>query len=165
MPIIDAILAEFDSEAANTRKTLERFPAGKGTWKPHAKSFSLEALAGHIATLPSFTERVASVDRWDMNAGDYKPFAPKSGAEAAARFDEESAKARAALARLSDADMAKNWIFAWEGKVVVEMPRGAALRAFCFNHAIHHRGQLTVYYRENDVPVPALYGPSADEQG
>ena len=164
MPIADMLIAEFDREAASTRRMLERYPAGKDNWKPHDKSMSMTQLAGHISTLPSFATQVASTDRMDMNPGDYKPFNPTSPAEALKRFDEETAKARAALAKVSDADMNKHWIFAFQGKVYVDEPRLAALRSFYFNHIVHHRGQLTVYYRLNGIPVPGLYGPSADEQ-
>jgi uncharacterized damage-inducible protein DinB len=163
MPMIDMFLPEFDQESANTRKMLERYPSGKDDWKPHEKSFSLTGLAGHVATLPGFATNIASMDEMNMKAGDYKPFYPKTSAEAVARFDEETKKARAALAKLSDADMMKPWSFSYEGKKLMELPRVAALRGFCFNHVIHHRGQLTVYYRMNGVPVPGLYGPSADE--
>jgi uncharacterized damage-inducible protein DinB len=99
-----------------------------------------------------------------MKAGDYKPFNPATSAEALKRFDEETAKARAAIAKVSDSDMGKHWIFAYEGKVFVDEPRLDTLRSFYFNHVVHHRGQLTVYYRLTGVPVPGMYGPSADEQ-
>ncbi len=163
MPIAEMMLGEYDQEAKNTRKMLERYPTGKDDWKPHTKSFSMTGLAGHVATLANFATTIASTEKLDMNPGDYKPFYPKTGAEAVARFDEESAKARAAIAKLSDADMAKTWTFAFQGKVLFAMPRVVALRSFYFNHVVHHRGQLTVYYRLNDIPVPGLYGPSADE--
>jgi uncharacterized damage-inducible protein DinB len=163
MPIAEMMLGEFDQEAKSTRKMLERYPTGKDDWKPHTKSFSMTGLAGHVATLASFANTIASTEKLDMNPGDYKPFYPKNAAEAVARFDEESAKARAAIAKLSDADMAKIWTFAYQGHVMFQMPRMVALRGYYFNHVVHHRGQLTVYYRLNDIPVPGLYGPSADE--
>jgi uncharacterized damage-inducible protein DinB len=164
MAIIEMLLEEFDSEGANTTKTLERFPGAKADWKPHAKSFSMTGLAGHVATLPGFALAVAGADRMDMKEGDYKPFYPKTGAEAVARYEKEAKDARAALAKLTDEDLKKIWTFSYEGTTMFEMPRTKALRAFYFNHIVHHRGQLLVYYRLNDVPVPGLYGPSADEQ-
>ncbi len=164
MPMIDAILGEYDAEAANTRKMMERYPADKAAWKPHDKSFSMQGLAAHVATLPSFAKSIATTDALNMKAGDYVPFVPKTREELLARFEQETADTRAALAKLTDADMAKPWSFSWEGKKMFEMPRGVALRRMCFNHLIHHRGQLTVYYRENGVPLPGMYGPTADEK-
>jgi uncharacterized damage-inducible protein DinB len=165
MPMIDGFLAEYDQENAGTRKMLERYPEGKNDWKPHDKSMSLTQLAGHLSTLPNFAHMIATTEHYDMGPNDYKPFFPNTGKEAVERFDADSKKARDAMAKLSDADMHKNWIFSWQGKKVMELPRVAALRGFCFNHAVHHRGQLTVYYRLNGVPVPGLYGPSADDKG
>jgi uncharacterized damage-inducible protein DinB len=163
MSQVQSFIAEFDQENKNTRRMLERYPSGKDDWKPHAKSFSLTGLTGHLCTLSNFATAIASHDKMDMKKGDYKPFYPKTSAEALARFDEEAAKAREALGKLSDADLAKIWSFAFEGNELFAMPRMIALRSFFFNHLIHHRGQLTVYYRLNDVAVPGLYGPSADE--
>jgi uncharacterized damage-inducible protein DinB len=124
----------------------------------------MTGLAGHVATLPGFAKAVASTDRMDMKAGDYKPFYPKTAGEALARYEQEAKDAREALAKLSDADLGQTWTFAWEGTTMIETPRGEALRSFYFNHIVHHRAQLLVYYRLNDVAVPGLYGPSADEQ-
>jgi uncharacterized damage-inducible protein DinB len=163
MSIAEMLLGEFEHETKNTRRMLERYPTGKDDWKPHGKSFSMTGLAGHVTTLANFATTIASQDKLDMKAGDYKPFYPKTPAEALERFEEETGKARAAIAKLSDADMGKTWSFAYEGKELFAMPRIVALRSFYFNHVVHHRGQLTVYYRLNDVAVPGLYGPSADE--
>ena len=164
MAIADMLLAEFDRECRSTRRMLERYPEGKGDWKPHEKSMSLSTLAGHVSTLPNFATAIATKDRMDMNPGDHKPFHPKNATEALSRFDEEAAKARAAIGNVSDADMDKHWIFAFQGKVFLDEPRIDALRTYYFNHVVHHRGQLTVYYRLNGIPVPGMYGPSADEQ-
>jgi uncharacterized damage-inducible protein DinB len=164
MAIIEMLLGEFDAEGANTRKTLERFPEAKADWKPHTKSFSMTGLAGHVASLPGFAKAVASTERMDMKAGDYTPFYPKTASEALTRYEKEAKEAREALAKLSDADLGKTWTFAYEGQTMFEMPRAVALRSFYFTHIVHHRAQLTVYYRLNDVAVPGLYGPSADEQ-
>ena len=157
------LLYEFDVEAANTRKMLERFPAKKADWKPHDKSFSLSALAGHVATLPNFLTEITTKDRMDMKPGDFQPFLPKTAAELLQRFEAESTKAREALAKMPDADFEKNWTFYYDGTKYIDQPKFEVLRSFYFNHIVHHRGQLTVYYRENGVPVPGLYGPSADE--
>ena len=165
MSIVEMFLGEFDQEMTGTRKMLERFPDSKASWKPHEKSFSMSQLAGHVAELPDFFSKTAGADSYAMTAAEYKPFVPKSAGEAVARFDEESRKARAAIAKLNDTDLATPWSFIYEGKTYFTMPRGAVLRGFCMNHIIHHRAQLTVYYRMNDVPVPGLYGPSADEPG
>jgi uncharacterized damage-inducible protein DinB len=165
MPLspLKMLLGEFDAEAANTRKMLDRFPADKADWKPHSKSFSMSALAGHLATLPDFATQIAGKDRMDMKPGDYKPFLPKTSAELVERFEAESKKAREALAKLPEADLEKNWAFYYDGTKYIDQPKFEVLRSFFFNHLVHHRGQLTVYYRENGVPVPGLYGPSADE--
>jgi uncharacterized damage-inducible protein DinB len=165
MPLspLKLLLGEFDVEAANTRKMLERFPSEKTDWKPHDKSFSMSALAGHVATLPNFATEIAGSDRMDMKPGDHKPFLPKTKAELVERFEAESKKAREALAKMPEADLEKNWAFYYDGTKYIDQPKFEVLRSFYFNHLVHHRGQLTVYYRENGVPVPGLYGPSADE--
>ena len=114
MPMIDGFLAEYDQENAGTRKMLERYPEGKNDWKPHDKSMSLTQLAGHLSTLPNFAHMIATTEHYDMGPNDYKPFFPNTGKEAVERFDADSKKARDAMAKLSDADMHKNWIFSWQ---------------------------------------------------
>ncbi len=168
MSLGQSLLPEFDHEMANTRKALERVPEGKYNWKPHEKSGSLGWLAGHLAHLPAWAAFTLSSESLDIGAAEaesMRPPQPKDGAELLEFFDQNVAAARKALAEASDADFMKNWTLSAGGKKVFTMPRFAVLRGMVFSHIIHHRGQLTVYLRLLDVPVPSLYGSSADEPG
>jgi uncharacterized damage-inducible protein DinB len=166
MSISQSLLPEFDQEMANTRKTLERVPDEKFSWKPHEKSGSMGWLAGHLANLAGWAVETIKQDSFDMSPGG-KPFtpppAPKSRKELLELFDKNVAAARAALAGASDADLGKPWSFLNNGAVLFSMPRIACLRTWVMNHNIHHRAQLGVYLRLNNIAVPAIYGPSADE--
>lgn len=162
MSISQSILPEFDQEMAGVRKTLERVPEGKADWKPHAKSMSLGRLAGHMAELPGWVDMTLKQDVLEMT-GEFKPLVSANPKELLEKFDAAAAQARAAIAAASDADWMKNWSLKAGGKVMFTMPKIAVLRGFVMNHIIHHRGQMTVYLRLNDVAVPSLYGPSADE--
>jgi len=165
MLIRDALLPEFDLEAANTRKVLERVPEDKLDWRPHPKSFTMAELATHLADIPGwlpYTLGGDSVDIGDPNGP--KPDPPsKSTKELVARFDKQIAAARAALAAAENGVFGQPWSLKAGGKVIFTLPKVAVVRAFVMSHTIHHRGQLTVYLRLNDVPVPSVYGPSADE--
>jgi len=166
--IRDALLPEFDQEMANTRKTLERCPEDKFGWKPHPKSFSMGSLATHIANMTGWTTDVIEKDSFDIapvGAPPYKEDPAATREELLAKFDKSVTAARAALAGASDAHFAQTWSLLAGGQILFSMPRIVCIRSFVMNHCIHHRAQLTVYLRLNDVPVPALYGPSADEQG
>jgi uncharacterized damage-inducible protein DinB len=166
MAMNQAMLGEFDHEMANSRKALERVPDGKFDWKPHSKSFSMGQLAGHIAFIPHWTKVTIEQPDFDVNpAGGQSVQLPpmKTRADILAFFDKGVAEARAALTAASDQTLMAPWSLLSGGKTIFTMPRVAVLRSFVMNHMIHHRAQLTVYLRMNDVPVPALYGPSADE--
>jgi uncharacterized damage-inducible protein DinB len=166
--IRDALLPEFDQEMANTRKVLERCPEDKYGWKPHPKSFSMGSLATHIVNMTGWTNDVMEKDSFDIapvGAPPYKEEPAASQEELLAKFDKNVAAARAALAGATDESFAQNWSLLAGGETLLSMPRSVCIRSFVMNHTIHHRAQLTVYLRLNDVPVPALYGPSADEQG
>ena len=166
MPLNQSLLPEFDHEMANTRKTLERVPEGKFDWKPHEKSFSMGALATHLATLPSWGVVTIQQDSFDLAPGgdDLPKNEPvKSVKDLLARFDSNVAATRAALAEASDEELLKPWTLLKAGQTIFSLPRVAALRSFVMNHNVHHRAQLGVYLRLNDVPVPSIYGPSADE--
>ncbi len=166
MALSQALLAEFEQEAANTRKTLERVPADKLGWKPHEKSGTMGWLAGHVANLPSWAEMTLSGTELDLEPGGKQfqpPPPPQSTQELLAMFDKNLAAARAAIQRASDEDLMVPWTLLKNGQKILTLPRIAVLRGFVMNHSIHHRGQLTVYLRLNNIPVPALYGPSADE--
>jgi uncharacterized damage-inducible protein DinB len=166
MALNEALLPEFDMEMKNTRKTLERIPEEKFGWKPHEKSSAMGGLATHIANLPSWIVSIIGRDSLDLAPGGAPlPPAPeaKSRQDLLATFDKNVAAARAALAGASDAQLIKPWSLMHNGKTNFTLPKVAVLRSFVMNHSIHHRAQLTVYLRLNDLPVPALYGPSADE--
>lgn len=167
MPINQMLLPEFDQEAANTRKTLERVPDDKWDWKPHTKSGTLGWLAGHVATLNDWTATTIKTEQLDfapVNGPRYELPKTRNRKELLEAFDKCTAEARAAIAGVSDEALMKPWTLLMGGQVLFTMPRAAVLRSFCFNHTIHHRAQLTMYLRALDIPVPALYGPSADEQ-
>ncbi|HSE21757.1 MAG TPA: DinB family protein [Pyrinomonadaceae bacterium] len=165
MPLADSMIQEFDHEMANTRKTLERVPDDKFTWKPHDKSFSMGSLASHLSNLPYWTNITIEQDEFDMSPGGQKMTTPEthSQKELMAAFDSNVAKARAALAGVSDERLFGLWSLKNNGQHIMSMPRIAVLRNFVLNHNIHHRAQLGVYLRLNDIPVPSIYGPSADE--
>lgn len=166
MTIGQSMLNEFDQEMQNTRKTLERCPDEKWNWKPHDKSGTVGWLAIHVGTIPewiSMTINTEELDYAPVNGPAYELPKIANHKELLAAFDKGSTEARAALASVSDADIVKNWKLLAGGKEIFAMPRIACIRGMCLNHLIHHRAQLTVYYRLLGVPVPGLYGPSADE--
>ena len=166
MALKDAFLAEFDPEMANTRKTLERVPEGKFTWKPHDKSGTMIWLAQHVAHLPEwawYTLQQDSLDLAPKGVSPQPPPPPASVKELLSLFDGCVAKGRSAIAGAGDAEFGKIWTLLKNGQQLMAMPKAACLRMFVMNHLIHHRAQLGVYLRLNNVPVPALYGPSADE--
>ena len=151
---------------AGTRKTLERVPDYKFDWKPHAKSMTVRQLASHLALFPSWmisTFESSSFDYAPVGGEPYKPPALNSRKDLLVVFDRDVTKARQALKGASDAQLMETWSLLAGGKTVFAMPRIAVLRGMVMNHMIHHRAQLGVYLRLNDIPVPALYGPSADE--
>lgn len=166
MSISAALLGELDQEMIGTRKTLERIPEDKFDWQPHPKSFTTINLATHIANMLGWGATTINEDSFDFAPEGGEPYVEVPAAsreELLAKFDAGLAGFRAALAGASDEAMMKDWSLLAGGKTIFTMPRVACLRGMIFNHIIHHRAQLTVYLRMNDVPVPALYGPSADE--
>jgi uncharacterized damage-inducible protein DinB len=166
MPISKMILPEFDHEMANTRKTLERVPDEKFGWKPHEKSMTLGGLATHLANIPSWTEQTFDRDELDVappGTGPYRLEEAKSTAALLEAFDKNVTSARAALEAATDENWQGKWSLLMTGKTIFKLPRTAVMRGFVMNHLIHHRAQLGVYLRLLDVPVPSIYGPSADE--
>jgi uncharacterized damage-inducible protein DinB len=166
MKISDALLPEFDQETANTRKTLERVPDDKLDWKPHPKSFSMGSLATHICGLTGWTADVLEKDSYDFappGGQPYKDEPVKSQKELLERFDKNVKAARASIAKASDEHFMQNWSLLGGGQTIFTLPRIVCIRSFVMNHSIHHRAQLGVYLRLNDVAVPAVYGPTADE--
>lgn len=163
MTIAQAFLLDFDPEAENTRRVLERVPEAKNDWKPHEKSMSLGTIAGHVASLPVFGLTILSKPLLDMAVDDF-PRYTFTTAEAAVKHAAGAAgEIRTALAGLSDEEMLGDWTLAYQGKVIVTASRAVCYRTLFFNHLIHHRGQLNVYLRLLDIAVPGIYGPSADE--
>lgn len=152
-------------EMANTRKTLARLPEDKLEFTPDPKSMNLGRLAAHIAEMPGWATLTLTSDELDFGKGEYAPAVAKSQEQVVAMLDENVKAARAAIAAASDADFMKPWTLRAGDQIFFTMPKIAVIRGMVMNHTIHHRGQLTVYYRMTGVPVPALYGPSADEPG
>ncbi len=164
MPISQALLPEFDQEIASTRKTLDRITDRIWDFKPHEKSPTLGWLAGHIANLPTWVVMAIGTRSLDIAASPRTPkLASKAGLLYA--FETNVETAREALESASDECLIGPWSLLNDGKEILTMPRVAVLRSFVMNHLIHHRAQLGVYLRLNDIPVPAIYGPSADEPG
>lgn len=162
MAIIDALIPEFDHEMSRTRKVLERVPEDRFDWKPHQKSFSVGALATHVARLPTWGTDTLNKSEIDLgNDASVEAIPLKS--DLLAVFDRNVADARAALVGKTDAELMAMWSLKRNGKTIFTMPKTAVLRSFVLNHLIHHRAQLSVYLRLLDIPVPSLYGPSADE--
>lgn len=162
MPLVDALLPEFDREMSTTRKLLERVPDENLDWKPHPKSFSIGALAGHLANLAGWGEVTLNHAEFDVGEGQ-SPAAPPSRDELLSTFDRNVAATRAALAGKSDAELAGAWTLKRQGQTIFSMPKTVVWRSFVLNHLVHHRGQLSVYLRLREIPVPSMYGPSADE--
>ncbi len=166
MPIAAAILPEFDHEMTSTRAMLARVPENRAGWRPHPKSWTLGELVSHLANLPTWAASILGQPELDLHppGGAPMPSPRYEGHDAnLATFDRNVATARDLLARISDADFLAMWTLKNGGAVVLSLPRIACIRSFVLNHMIHHRGQLSVYLRLNDLPVPPVYGPTADE--
>ncbi len=166
MTAAQLLLQDFDIEMSNTRRTLERVPEGKNDWTPHDKSMPLGKLAMHCATLSLFGLYIIEDDGMDLANSKrlHVPLIFNSREDCLKQFDESSAKCRAAVAAASDDHLAAPWRFSFGEHLISNHPRSLTFRQMYFNHLIHHTAQLGVYLRLNDIPVPALYGPSADEQ-
>jgi uncharacterized damage-inducible protein DinB len=162
--VLDSHFDDLEAEFAATRRLLERFPAEHADWKPHEKSMALGALASHVATLPRFAMYMLAADEHDMAAGADRPPVGRTAAELVALFDASSAAARAAVAGAAHERLGDRWKLRMGEHVLLDDRRGKLLRQHLVSHAAHHRGQLTVYYRLLGVPVPGLYGPSADDR-
>jgi uncharacterized damage-inducible protein DinB len=166
MSISQALLPEFDREMQNTRKLLECVPEDKPDYKPHAKSMPLARLAGHVAELPNWAVNAIRLDALDLTPASGERFQPAFMTSRQALldlFDKNVAEAREAIESASDEHLIKIWSLIYKGHTVLQMPRAAILRSVVMNHLIHHRAQLGVYLRLNDISIPGMYGPSADE--
>ncbi|MBM3802184.1 MAG: damage-inducible protein DinB [Acidimicrobiia bacterium] len=166
MKLVEALQSEFETEVAIARKFLERVPEDKLSWTPHEKSMALDRLASHIAEIPMWTIPTLEQDSLDLappGAPPYTPHVAASRKEMLEIFDKNVAAARASLAAVKDDRWTQPWSLLMGGQVLLAEPRIAILRSFVFNHLVHHRAQLGVYLRLNNVAVPSTYGPSADE--
>ena len=161
MSFTESFLEEFDGEMAATRKLLERVPAANLGWKPHAKSKSLGELATHVTELPRFGFRIKS-DEWAAGSDKVPPMT--SAADFLARFDDNVRAARESIASMSEEDLSRDFTVTRGGQAFFTLKKRSLLRRLLLSHLIHHRGQLSVYLRLNDVPLPPIYGPTADEQ-
>lgn len=164
MAMIDALLPEFDHEMGVTRRVLERIPDDRFSWQPHSKSMTFGRLATHVAEIPRWVQTIVRDSVFEMNLEHFEPKTAASRAELLKSFDESVATARALVAPMTDAQFAATWTLRSGGHDVLTLPKAAVFRSFVLNHLIHHRGQLSVYLRLTGVPVPSIYGPSADEQ-
>jgi uncharacterized damage-inducible protein DinB len=166
MRISEMLLTEFDNEMASTRKTLERVPDEGFEWRPHQKSTTMGGLATHLANIPTWAVHALKRDSIDIAPVGEAPLRAepaRSTQEVLERFDKAVADARAAINEASNEELLQPWSLLSGGKTVMTLPRVGVLRGFVMNHNIHHRAQLGVYLRLNDIPVPSIYGPSADE--
>jgi uncharacterized damage-inducible protein DinB len=160
MSISETLLPEFDQEMATTRKVLERVPTDKGQWKPHPKSFSVGHLAQLVAGMPGWITNTVTETALDLSK--YPGYSYEQTETLLKSFDKNVSEARQAIASAKDADFTVTWALKHGDRVIFSMPRGPVVRQ-TINHLVHHRGQLTVYLRLLDVPVPSIYGPTADE--
>ncbi|HZT75247.1 MAG TPA: DinB family protein [Vicinamibacterales bacterium] len=162
MAIKDGLLAEFDHETATTRKLLERVPEEQFAWKPHDKSMTFAALATHISQLPNWGDAILNHPQFDLASAPATPEPAASRRHLLSAFDAHVAATRAMLDR-TDAELSAYWSLRRAGQEIFTMPRATAFRTFVLYHLVHHRGQLSVYLRLAGIPVPSIYGPSADE--
>jgi uncharacterized damage-inducible protein DinB len=165
--LAQTFLPEFDHEMSVTRKALERVPDEKFDWRPHPKSYTLGELTSHLPNLLTWTAMTIDQTEFVMDSDNPPPPQPAAANrdEALKMFDENVTAARAKIAGASDEQLMQTWTMKVDDRVIVSMPKIAVLKAFILNHSIHHRAQLGLYLRLNDVPVPPMYGPSADESG
>jgi uncharacterized damage-inducible protein DinB len=163
MPIAEILLLDFDGEVDNTRRTLERIPENDPQWKPHEKSMAIGRLALHTARLPQFCTRILTTPELDMGKEKMPDFVFESAAHLLSELNRTAAEARSHLAASSDEELRKAWKLSFKGRVFVDAPRMVLYRTMFLNHLVHHRAQLGVYLRLLNLPVPGLYGPSADE--
>jgi uncharacterized damage-inducible protein DinB len=165
MSIAAALVPEYDHEMAVTRRLLARVPDAELTWKPHEKSMSLGELCAHLANLPQWCEWVLAGSEFDLATFDRSArVIPASRDALLAEYDRKVAAARAQLVSKTDPELKAPWTLKHGDEEMFTLPRISAIRAFVMNHTIHHRGQLTVYLRLKNVPLPPIYGPTADEQ-
>jgi uncharacterized damage-inducible protein DinB len=164
MPINQSLIAELQHEGANTRKLLERVKEDTYSYQPHVKSTTLIRLASHVAEIPKWLEPTIQLSEMDFAKMDYTPPVIKNNKELLELFDKSLANGVEVLKNASDENLMETWTAKNNGAVVFAMPRVQVVRSMIMNHLVHHRAQLGVYLRMNDVPLPQIYGPTADEQ-
>jgi uncharacterized damage-inducible protein DinB len=160
----DLVFSDVAREVDTTRRVLERVPEQHFAWKPHEKSFALGSLASHVANLPLWGIAILTLDEMDLATPPNIPGAATSSAELLARWNDHAATLNGAIAALDEGALGRTWTMRKGEHVLISQPRLQVLRSMCLSHIVHHRGQLSVYLRLLDVPVPSIYGPSADEQ-
>jgi uncharacterized damage-inducible protein DinB len=163
MEIRQMLLPEFEEEMKKTRTMLERVPEGKPDYKPHEKSTPLGRLAAHVAQLPEFATSIVELPSLDFSQSSFRPLVMESRQQLLGAFDTRVEKARSGIAGTSDEQWQKSWKFAFQGRTLIDAPRYLVYRGMFLNHLVHHRAQLGVYFRLNGIPLPATYGPSADD--
>ncbi|HSK73126.1 MAG TPA: DinB family protein [Pyrinomonadaceae bacterium] len=163
MTLGQTLAAELKHEAVSTRKMLERVPEDKFDWQPHEKSMKLGRLASHVAEISHWVNAALTQDELDFATSDYKPETANSARDLVEIFDKTVGEAAGLLENVSDEDIMRKWRLRNGEKIFFELPKIAVIRSMVLNHLIHHRGQLSVYLRLNDVPLPSVYGPTADE--
>ncbi len=164
MAMNSALIAELKMEAASSRKMLERVPTDKNDWKPHEKSMKLGRLSTHVAELPGWVAFTLNADELDFMKMDYKPLTNPTPEELLALHDLNVNKAIEALEAATDEEFEKIWTLRNGDHIIMALPKKVVIRTMAFNHLVHHRGQLSVYLRLLDVPVPGMYGPSHDDR-
>jgi len=169
MKLTEFFRAQLDREVRGTRSALDRVPEGRNDWKPHPKSMPMGYLAALVARMPSWIAMTINTDEFNFDPqasakSAFTPSVPATKAELLKLLDDSVAEAREALAKATDEELMKPWRFKVAGRVVSEDPKHVVISDSILSHLAHHRGQLTVYLRLNDVKVPAIYGPSGDEQ-
>ena len=164
MRLVDLLLPEFDHEMASTRRVLSRAPDAMLGWRPHERSWTLGGNATHLANLPKWGVSILKHDSYDVvrDAGE-RPVEQTSVADVLSLFDAHVTGARSALVEITDGELIVPWSLKRDGVVMMSVPRMQAFKRFAINHAVHHRGQMTVYLRLQNVPLPPIYGPTADE--
>lgn len=164
MSVKEKLIAEFKYESANTRKVLERAPEKSFLWKPHEKSMSLGRLTYHLAEIPQWVDTTISKDELDFAKSDYIPVDATTTKDLLKFFDNNISKALSILENTNEEVLSENWSMKAGDKIFFTLPKADVFRSFILSHTMHHRGQLTVYLRMLDVPVPSIYGPTADEE-
>jgi len=167
MTIAESFLIEFDQEMPKTRSILEAVPMGQNDWQPHEKSMTMEKLTLHVANLPSWIGMTLNMDEFDIAPEGEEPPPPRTlttTEDLLADFDKNAAEARQVIADTSNETMMTNWRLLRGGQEIFNAPKVGVLRSFVMNHLIHHRAQLGVYLRLNEIPLPMIYGPTADAE-